>query len=91
MKLSPRQEAEAIEQFGDDMAKLVHGLDRLCDRMCPATIERINAIPQQGNLDTTIEAFRKLGDQLSRECDQAEEADDRRRDNPLEPDHRRLG
>ncbi len=90
VRLTPRREAEAIEQFGDDLAKLTIAFDRLCNRMGAVT-ERINAIPDQDKLEAVAEAFRKLGDELSRECDAADEADDRRRDNPLEPDFRRLG
>lgn len=90
-KLTAREEAEAIEQFGDDLAKLMVGFDRLCNRMSSAAIERVNAIPNQDHLDTVAEAFRALGDQLCREDDQAAEAEDRRRDNPLQSDFRRLG
>jgi len=88
--LTLRASAEAVEQFGDDLAALVINFDRLCSRMGAVT-ERINAIPDQDKLEAVAEAFRKLGDQLFRECDAAEEADDRRRDNPLETDFRRLG
>ena len=89
--LTPRQSAEAIEQFGDDLAKLCRVLDGLCNRMPNGAIERINAIPDQDHLDTVAEAFRALGDRLSRDCDEADEADDRARDNPLHPRFRRLG
>lgn len=89
--LTAREEAEAVEQFGDDLAKLLIGFDRLCNRMSGATVERINAIPHQDHLDTVAEAFRSLGDQLCREDDQAAEAEDRRRDSPLQADFRRLG
>jgi ElaB/YqjD/DUF883 family membrane-anchored ribosome-binding protein len=91
LPLTYRQEAEAIEQFGDDLAKLMRDFDQLCARMSPGAIDGVNAIPNQDHLDTVAEAFRALGDRLCRECDAAEEADDRRRDNPLEPDFRRLG
>jgi hypothetical protein len=87
--LTPRQEAEAIEAFGDDLAKLDRAFTDLCQRMSAEAIERINAIPGQ-DLCEAIEGFRRVGDQMSRECDVADEAEDRRRDNPLEPDHRRL-
>jgi hypothetical protein len=69
--LTARSEAEAIEKFGDDLAKLMNDLDRLTKRMSRAAIERINAIPNQDYLDTVAEAFRTLGDQLCREDDQA--------------------
>ena len=90
-QLTARAEAEAIEQFGDDLVKLGKDFDRLCNRMSNLTIERINAIPNQEHLDTIAKAFQTLGDQLCREDDQAAEAEDQRRDNPLEPDYRRLG
>jgi len=86
-----RQQAEGVEAFGDDLAKLCKALDRLCERLPMATVDRINDIPNQECLDTIAKAFQALGDRLCRECDWAEEADDRRRDNPIEPDFRRLG
>lgn len=89
--LTYRQEAEASEQFGDDLAALNRAFDRLCDRMSPGATDAINEIAHQDKLDTIAEAFRALGDRLCRDCDAAEEAEDRRRDNPLEPDYRRLG
>jgi ubiquinone biosynthesis protein UbiJ len=93
MKRNPltyRQEAEAIEQFGDDLAALNRAFDRLCERMSPGATDAINDIADQDKIDTIAEAFRALGDRLCRLCDAAEEAEDRRRDNPLEPDFRRL-
>lgn len=89
--LTYRQEAEAIEQFGDDLAALNRAFDKLCDRMSPGATNAINEIANQDKLDTIAEAFRKLGDRLCRLCDEREEAEDQRRDNPLEPDFRRLG
>lgn len=89
--LAARAQAEAVEQFGDDLAALTRSFDRLCSRMTGLAIDGVNAIPDQDKLDTVAEAFRALGDRLCRECDAAEEADDRRRDNPLEGDFRRLG
>jgi len=91
MNMSPRATAEAIEQFGDDLAKLCRDFDRLCNRMPNEAIELVNAIPDQEHLDTIAEAFRKLGDELCREIDAADEAEDRARDNPLHPRFRRLG
>lgn len=46
-KLTPRQEAEAIEQFGDDLAALCRTFDRLCNRMSNEACDGINAIPHQ--------------------------------------------
>lgn len=89
--LTARDEAEAIEAFGDELAILTRTFDKLCGRMSSEVTDRINAIPHQDYLDTVAEAFRALGAALCRECDEAEEADDRRRDNPLERDFRRLG
>jgi hypothetical protein len=90
-RLTAREEAEAIEQFGDDLAALSIAFDKRCSRMSSAATGRINAIAHQDQLETIAEAFRKLGDLMSHEVDQHEEAEDRRRDNLLEPDHRRLG
>lgn len=90
-KLTARQEAEAIEQFGDDLAKLMRAFDRLCHNMSPSAMELVNEIAHQEHLDTIAEGFRTAGDLLCRECDAVEEAEDRRRDNPLQRDYRRLG
>jgi hypothetical protein len=90
-KLASRDAAEAIEQFGDDLAALIISLDRLCNRMPPAFVERISGLPNQEHLETIAEAFRALGRELEAEIGAAEEADDRRRSNPLERDFRRIG
>lgn len=87
-RLTKRQQAEAIEQFGDDLTKL---LKDFCVGFDLAIVDRVCAIPHQDRLDCIAAAMRRLGDGMQRECDEAEEADDRRRDNPFEPDHRRLG
>lgn len=89
--LSPREEAEAIDQFGMDLIRLVRQFDKLCARMSPGAIDAINSIPDQQHLTTIAGRFLYFGDRLCRACDEAEEAEDRRRDNPLEPDFRRLG
>lgn len=95
--MTARQEAEAIEQFGDDLAALNIAFDKLCERLSPWARDRINEMPailiaDCGDMvDTVAEAFRSLGDRMCRELDTGEEADDRRRDNPLEPGYRRLG
>lgn len=85
-----RQAAERVEQFGDDLLALIKDFDRAVGRMQPFD-ERINAIPHQERLEDIAKDFQLLGDRMCRECEHAEEADDRRRDNPLEPDFRRLG
>ena len=87
-KLTARQEAEAIEQFGDDLMRLCK---TFCDGFHLVTVDRVNEVPDQEKLETIAKAFQALGDQICRELDAAEEADDRHRDNPLEPDFRRLG
>lgn len=86
-KLTPRQEAEAIEQFGDDLMKLCK---TFCDGFTIAAVDRVNAVPDQEKLETIAKAFQALGGQICRELDEAEEAEDRRRDNPLAPDYRRI-
>jgi hypothetical protein len=90
--MTAREAAERIEQFGDELAALLKAFDKDCDRMpSNPVVDRINEIENQDSLDTIATAFQKLGSEMSSECDAAEEADDRRRDNPLERDFRRLG
>lgn len=84
-ELTLRQEAEAIEQFGDDLLKLCK---HFCDGFSHATVDRVCAVEHQEHLETIARAFQALGQQIQSECDEAEEADDLRRANPLEPDHR---
>lgn len=84
-----RKHAEAVEQLGDDLAKLMSAFDRL--RLPNYITDRVNDTPNQEHLDDIAKAFQALGDRLCRECEHVEEADDRRRDSPLEPDFRRLG
>jgi hypothetical protein len=86
--LAARDAAEAIEQFGDDLAALSRSLDRLCERLPPVALEAVNSIPSQDAIDTIAQAFRAEGMRLGALCDEAEEADDRRRANPLERDYR---
>lgn len=86
-KLSARAEAEAIEQFGDDLLKLCK---TFCDGFSNATVDRVNEVPNQEHLETIAKAFQALGQRIQAECDDAEEAEDRRRANPLEPDFRRI-
>lgn len=81
-RLTKRQEAEAIEQFGDDLMKLVKPF---CDGFALSTVDRVNGVPDQDKLETIAKAFQTLGQQISAECDEAEEAADRRTANPLEP------
>jgi len=87
-RLTLRQEAEAIEQFGDDLMKLCK---TFCDGFSLDTVDRVNAVPDQDKLETIAAAFQRLGQALHNDCDEAAEADDRRRDNPLAHDFRRLG
>lgn len=89
--LTPRQAAEAIEEFGDELASLIKAFERKLSGMNAAHFEAINAIPHQEWLDDIAQGYRAAGERLNRECDHAEEAEDRRRDNPLEPDFRRIG
>ena len=85
--LTYRQEAEAIEQFGDDLLKLCRDF---CAGFDSATVDRVCAVPNQEHLEVIAQAFQALGSQMQNECDEAEEAEDRRRANPLEPDYRRF-
>ena len=88
--LARRDAAEAIEQFGDDLAKLIRSFEALCNRIPNDMVDQVNAISAQDQLDTIAEDFRKLGDELCRECDAAEEANDRARANSLSASFRRL-
>jgi len=90
-RLTARQEAEAIEQFADDLAKLLKSFDRTCDRMTFDACYLIGRIPHQDELDGIAAGFAKLAQAMHNECDEAAEAEDRRRDSPLARDFRRLG
>lgn len=87
MPLTRRQEAEAIERFGDDLLKLCR---EFCAGFSNPTVDLVCAVPHQEFLEVIARDFQALGDRLCRECDEAEEADDLRRANPLEPEFRRL-
>jgi hypothetical protein len=87
-KLTKRDQAEAISQFGEDLLKLIKPF---CNGFDLDIVDRVNAVPDQEELETIAAAFVRLGDELSAECDEAEEANDRRRGNPLERDYRRYG
>jgi len=69
-KLTTRQEAEAIEGFGNDLIRLVAPF---CDGFSLATVDRVNAVPDQEKLETIAKAFQRLGAQMSLECDEADE------------------
>ncbi len=88
--LARRDAAEAIEQFGDDLAKLSRSLDRLFERLPGDMVQRLNVIPHQDRIDSIAESFRQCGMGFSRDCDAAEDANTRCRANPLEPDFRRI-
>jgi hypothetical protein len=87
-KLTKRQQAEAIEKFGDALWKLDSDFAAGFDN---DVVDRVCTVPNQEHIGCIARAFQRLGEQMQRECDEAEEADDRRRDNPFERDHRRLG
>jgi hypothetical protein len=69
--LTARQEAEAIEQFGDDLMNLCK---TFCDGFALSTVDRVNEVPDQEKLETIAKAFQLLGQRISTECDHAEEA-----------------
>lgn len=71
--LSQRAEAEAVEKFGDDLLKLVKDFDRLCPRIFDDTMLEICRIPNQEHLSDIAEAYRKLGSDLGRACDAADD------------------
>ena len=85
MPIALRTQAEAIEQFGDDLLKLTR---TFCNDFDNATVDRVCEVPNQEHLETIAAAFQALGRTMQDECDAAEEAEDARRANPLEPDFR---
>lgn len=86
-RLTKRQQAEAIEKFGDDLTALLKGF---CVGFDLDVTDRVCAVPNQEHLDCIAEAFQLLGDQMQAECDEAEDAETLARANPLEPGFRRL-
>jgi hypothetical protein len=87
-RLTARQEADAIEAFGDDLMKLCK---TFCDGFSLSTVDLVNAVPDQEKLETIASAFQLMGQRMQSDCDAYEEAEDRRRANPLARDFRRLG
>lgn len=87
-RLTKRQQAEAIEKFGDDLTAL---LKDFCVGFDLAIVDRVCAIPHQEHLDCIAKAFQQLGGQMQAECDEAEDAETLARANPIEPGFRRLG
>lgn len=73
-ELTQRVEAEAVEQFGDDLYKLVRAFDRLCHRMHQDTCLEINQIPHQEHLEDIAKAYQKVGAELCRAADEHDEA-----------------
>jgi hypothetical protein len=78
-KLTARQAAEAIEQFGMDLIRLSAAFDKVCERMASHDIDAVNAVPGQDQITTTAGILLAVGHELSDACDAAEEADDRAR------------
>lgn len=75
-KLTPRQEAEAIERFGDDLIHLNAAFDKLCKRMSPRGVDAINAIADQDKLTTIAGVFIFEGQRYCAELDAADALDD---------------
>lgn len=68
--MTPRQEAEAIEQFGDDLLKLCRDF---CAGFSNATVDRVCEVPNQEHLESVGKALQALGLQIHNECDAAED------------------
>jgi len=85
--------AEGIQSMWDDMEAELTRLRAENARLREAAEEALNLWHHNtwDELEAIAAAFVRLGDELSAECDEAEEADDRRRGNPLERDYRRYG
>lgn len=90
-KMTKRQEAEIVECFAADLKNLIKEFDRCCDFLSSGTMDRVNAVAYQDKLDDIALTFADLGLLMHNEAAAAEELDDMRRDNPLEPDYRKLG
>lgn len=68
MAITRREEAEAIEQFGDDLLKLCRDF---CAGFDNRTVDRVCAVPNQEHLETIGKAFQALGRTMQDECDEA--------------------
>jgi hypothetical protein len=88
--MDPLTIAEMIFEFGEDLAKLNAAFDKRCQGLHFDIMCEVNAIPHQEHLDEIAQAFRALGLQLEQDVYHAEEAEDRRRANPLSSDYRRF-
>ena len=88
---SLHQAADIIEAFAVELGEVIHRFDQACYGMDNTLMERICAVPHQDVMDSIVGGFEQLAEALHTEAFDAEEADDRRRDNPLERDFRRLG
>lgn len=88
---SLRQAADLIDAFAAEMTAVIKRFDDACKGMDDDLMMRICRVPHQDVMDTIVEGFEQLANALHNEADAAEEAEDRRRDNPLERDFRRLG
>jgi hypothetical protein len=88
---SLHQAADIIDAFAAEMTAVILRFDQSCKGMDNTLMERICAVPHQDVMDTIAKGFEQLAEALHTEAFDAEEAEDRRRDNPLERDFRRLG
>jgi hypothetical protein len=86
-----RTAADIIEAFAAEMGAVIERFDKACHGMGNDLMSRINTVPHQDVLDEIVGGFEHLAEVLNSEACDAEEAEDRRRDNPLERDFRRLG
>lgn len=68
--LTKRQEAEAIENFGNILSGMLKGF---CAGFSLATVDRVCAVPNQEHLDCIAKAFSELGFDMQTECDEAGE------------------
>ena len=71
--LDKRATAELIITLAEDIARATAAFDRLWNRMDPASVTRLDAVPFGGQLDGIVSAYAALGEALFAECDAADD------------------
>lgn len=69
--LTKRQEAEAIQQFGESLTKQLRSF---CAGFSLATVDRVCAIRNQEHIDSIAKDIWDLGNTMLDECDEGEAA-----------------
>jgi len=93
--LTPSKAVDLVYVAADAVMEAYTALNRIPFNQRPALDALFDGKVYPGDLDTLAKTLNALADEWQDEIEAAEsaaeEADDRRRDNPLEPDFRRLG